>query len=230
MSEDDTLRPEDFWRQMDILNPGDFEEVGVTVIGAGGIGSPTTLALAKMGIKKITVYDGDTIERHNLPNQFYRLEDVGRLKVDALADICRSFSGTKIVAIPEYYADQPLAGIVVSGVDSMAARKLIWEKVRYNIGIPVYVEARMAAQVACINTVNPCDPDLVKWYESTLYSDKEAMAAPCTERAIMYNVFMIAGLIGGQIKKIIKEEEVPKEMIFSFEPLMFMQKPMYRQA
>ncbi|MFA5103544.1 MAG: ThiF family adenylyltransferase, partial [Candidatus Thermoplasmatota archaeon] len=59
----------DFWRQMDIVTPTDFEKFHVTIIGAGGIGSPTALAISKMGVEKITIFDNDIVEKHNLPNQ-----------------------------------------------------------------------------------------------------------------------------------------------------------------
>ena len=59
-----------YWRQTDIVDADRLAELPVTVIGAGATGSFITLALAKMGVRHITVYDDDTVEEHNLPNQF----------------------------------------------------------------------------------------------------------------------------------------------------------------
>ena len=59
-----------YWRQLDIVNI-DKLQVPIIVVGAGAIGSFVTLALAKMGCGNITSYDMDTVEEHNLPNQFY---------------------------------------------------------------------------------------------------------------------------------------------------------------
>ena len=78
----------DYWRQLDILQPDDLVRP-ITIIGVGGIGSPVALALTKMGCRRLTLFDPDTIEPHNLPNQLYRLRDVGRPKVEALADLLR---------------------------------------------------------------------------------------------------------------------------------------------
>jgi len=58
-----------FLRQLDIADPAKFKNKPVTVIGAGGIGAATVVALAKTGFENITVYDFDTIGEHNLPNQ-----------------------------------------------------------------------------------------------------------------------------------------------------------------
>ena len=209
----------DFWRQLDIVSPDDFKPHKITVIGAGGIGSPTILALSKVGVQHLTVYDYDTIEAHNLPNQFYRLSDVNKLKVDAIADISQQYGGITIEKKPEPYKGQPLSGIVISGVDSMDVRKLIWDRIKYNPNISNYIEARMGAEVARIYTVIPCDPTDVTWYETMLYTDDKAMELPCTQRAIIYCVLMIAALISNQVKKIAKMEEIKKEIICDLKTL-----------
>lgn len=209
----------DFWRQMSIVSQEELAKNQVTIIGAGGIGSPTAMALAKMGLEKMRVYDHDSVEPHNLPNQLYRQSDLNKKKVEALAEICLDYAGVEIDKQIEMYKNQALSGIVVSGVDSMAARKEIWENIKFNPAIPLYIEARMGAEVARIHSINPCDPDKIIWYETTLYSDNEAAEQPCTERAIIYNVFMIASFIANQIKKYTKGEKLYKEIIFDLKTL-----------
>jgi molybdopterin/thiamine biosynthesis adenylyltransferase len=211
------------WRQDGIVTQDNLNQMPVTVIGAGGIGSPTTIALAKMGIKNITVYDPDYIEDHNLPNQFYQMTDIGRPKVIALKDIVENFSGTSIETKQEKFENQDVQGLVVSGVDSMDARMKIWEEMRWNPNISMYIEARMGAELALVHAVNPCDPDEVAWYETTLYSDADATEAPCTERSIIYNVFSIAGLIASQAKKFFNNENMRKEIIFDLSTLTLLQ-------
>ena len=56
-----------FLRQLDIADPSQFKDKPITVIGAGGIGAATVIALAKTGFENITVYDLDGIEAHNFP-------------------------------------------------------------------------------------------------------------------------------------------------------------------
>ena len=79
-------------------------ECPITVVGAGGIGSFTTLALAKIGFTDIRVFDDDRIEIHNLGNQFYRRKDLNKPKVEALRDIVnlhqhRGFDQSQILSI-----------------------------------------------------------------------------------------------------------------------------------
>ena len=210
----------DFWRQLDIVSESELQ-IPISVIGAGGIGSPVCLALAKMGCGHLTVYDDDKVEIHNLPNQFYRLEDLGKPKVMALSEIVRSFTGTEITPREERVESQRLSGLVVSGVDSMASRQQIWEKAaRYKPGVGLYIDARMGAEVCRIYTIRPVDPDDVRLYESTLYSDAEAEEEPCTARAIIYNVLSVAGLVANQVKKYVKGEPLAREIIMDLKTLI----------
>ncbi|ASL48955.1 Sulfur carrier protein ThiS adenylyltransferase (plasmid) [Burkholderia sp. AD24] len=56
----------------------------VLMLGAGGLGSLTSLALAMAGCGKISVIDFDTVELSNLNRQAYTTADLGSTKVDAL--------------------------------------------------------------------------------------------------------------------------------------------------
>lgn len=211
----------DFWRQMDIVSPADLK-MPITVIGAGGIGSPLILALAKMGCEFITVYDGDKVESHNVPNQIFRIEDIGKPKVEAVKEVARSFAGVEIEAKNEFYKNQKLAGIVISAVDSMKTRSEIWAQVKHKPGITLYIEARMGGEEFLIYAINPCDPDDIELYEEDLYTDEEASQAPCTARAIIYNVFVLAGILASIVKKFVKGEKYPPTVIFDLKTL-FMQ-------
>ena len=57
----------------------------VLIVGAGGIGSPVALMLARQGIGGLTIVDGDTVEASNLSRQRFFAEDIGRNKAMALA-------------------------------------------------------------------------------------------------------------------------------------------------
>lgn len=213
------MAPLDHWRQLDLVKPEELS-FPITLIGAGGIGSPTGLALAKMGCTRLTVFDPDSVEQHNLPNQIYRMEDVGRPKVKALESVIREFTSCQITPIEGPFVDSGTKGVVISAVDSMAARHSIWtEGIRYRAGIDLYIDARMGAEVSRIYSVRPTDPEHVRFYESSLYSDAEAQDEPCTARAIIYNVFGIAGLIANVVKRFARGEEIMREIIFDYATL-----------
>lgn len=56
----------------------------VGILGAGGLGSNICVMLARSGIKNIHIVDYDEVDISNLNRQYYTLDDVGNLKVEAL--------------------------------------------------------------------------------------------------------------------------------------------------
>jgi len=212
----------DFMRQLDIVTRGDFN-LPVTVIGVGGVGSPSVLGLAKMGVPNITVYEGDVVDFHNIPNQFYRLSDTGKDKAQAIYDICSDFAGTDIKIISEHYKGQsPLSDIVISAVDSMATRQMIWDNIQNGkSNVSLYIDSRMGAQIANIRTVQLDNPKEVSWYKASLHSDEESEILPCTARAVIFTVLVTAGLICNQVKRFSRGEDISKQIIFDLTSLEF---------
>lgn len=206
----------DYWRQIDILPPSELEGLHLIIIGAGGISSPTAFSLAKMGFPKITVYDEDTVARHNLNTTIYRKRDEGKFKVLALKEIIEESSDTEVIAIPRMFsAKDKVRGIVISGVDSMKARAEIWTAVKLNnIHIPIYIDGRMGAQLLRVFSVNPCGSLDIEQYEKSLYTDEQALKAPCTARGIYFTVNHAAGIIANQVKRFVMGEDWQSEIMF----------------
>ena len=211
--------PMEFLRQLDLVSPETLD-LPVHLIGCGGIGSFTALVLSKMGVQRLHLYDPDGIEEHNLPNQLFRLKDVGRSKVEALQEILEEFAGAPVEGLPVEVEGRRMTGVVISGVDSMRARKAIWlRSIRYRASVLRYLDARMGAEVARIYAVNPTDPDDIRAYEKSLYTDEEAEVLPCTAAAISYSGFAIAGLIGNLVKRLATGEDLPREILFDLKTL-----------
>jgi molybdopterin/thiamine biosynthesis adenylyltransferase len=207
----------DYWRQLDLVSPTDLD-FDVTIIGVGGLGSPIALALAKMGCPRITILDDDSVEAHNLPNQLFRLADIGRTKVDALAENLRQYVDADIVAVAERVdGDRGFQGVVISAVDSMASRKAIWDgSVRYRASVALYLDARLGGEVGRVLTLSPTNPERVRSYEETLYSDEEASEDPCTAQATIYTTFGIASLVANQVKRHARSEDLTFDQIIDF--------------
>jgi len=202
-----------YHRQLDLLRP-DALNMPITVVGAGGIGSFTVMALSKMGCTNLWVYDFDTVESHNLPNQLYREKDIGKPKVSALKDIVEEFTGTEIKAFNTRVDGKGFGGIVVFSVDSMDERMKLWEGVRYNPRVPLLIDGRMGAEVMRVFSIVPTDPDDVRRYETELYPSSEAFSAPCTARSIIYTAFNVAALITGQVKKYAAGQSYSRDITF----------------
>lgn len=159
----------------------------VTVIGAGSVGSQVACMLAKIGVTDLSVWDADDVESHNIPMSAYRLKDLGVRKTFALAEIVREQSGVAITEIREMYAGQPLRGAVVSCVDTMEARQLIWNTAKGDPLVDILVDTRTAAEYVSVFAVNPSDPDDIAYYEYFLrYGYGDAVKPNCGYHGIVH--------------------------------------------
>lgn len=57
----------------------------VGIVGLGGLGSNIAVALTRLGVSNLYLYDFDKVELSNLNRQYYFLDDVGEYKANALA-------------------------------------------------------------------------------------------------------------------------------------------------
>ena len=199
------------------LLPPEKCNIPITVIGAGAIGSFTVLALAKMGFEDITVIDFDKIEVENMNCQFYRFKDIGKFKVDALKELVNDFTGVNInVLADKYVGGKPFKGIVITAVDSMATRKLVWENHKeVAIGTKFIVDPRMGAEVAMLYTMNPMSVEDIASYEKTLYTDENSFHERCTAKSTMYTACMLSGLVAKTVKDIVTDGPYPRTAIWS---------------
>ena len=187
-----------FIRQRDILPLEKLTSLSVTVIGCGAVGSFTVLTLAKMGITDLKVYDGDTVEEHNLPNQWYKPDHLGMNKTDALWDIIHDFTGVELKANAYNYERETLRGIVICCVDTMDARLKIWREVK-KYEPELYIDTRMGAEVGKMLVVHPSLPASCRKYEEDLYPSTEALQAPCTAKATVYCAAGLAAYVGALV-------------------------------
>jgi len=182
----------------------DVSKLSVTMIGAGGIGAISALALAKMGVGYLNIIDGDVIAPENTSTQFHALERIGEPKVDALKEeILRYADGTDIVPeVGRIEADGYLYGnVVISGVDSIASRKAIWSAVCRGKS-QWYIDARMAAEELHVYTVNMQDG--WDWYGKIIAreDDTHIEDVPCTSKATFYTACGAALHLGKTLRMI----------------------------
>jgi hypothetical protein len=190
-------------RQSDLI-PSNVLGQEITVIGAGAIGSFTVLSLAKMGFWNITVYDFDKVSVENMNCQWFRFSDIGKPKAQALAELIFDFTKLQIKAFSTCYnGSQELRGIVISSVDSMEVRKLIWSKAKDNFRVSWIIDPRMASEYALSYVMDPNDFKDQTAYEKTLYTDENAIHEPCTSKATIYTATMISGHVAKHVKDLV---------------------------
>ena len=177
-----------------------------------------------MGVKNIDIFDEDGVNEHNLPNQFYRVKDIKQFKVAALMDIIKDFSEATPWGYVRNYSKEKLQKVVIVATDSMSSRKMVWEQFKKQPQTRFYIEARMGGELGRLYFIKK-NPRNYKFYESTLYSDDKVKPLPCTEKSIIYNVLMIASLVGRGLKSYVNDEKFPRELVFNMKniyPYSFM--------
>lgn len=75
-----------FSRSKGILEVGALAGKRVMIVGLGSFGSQIAIELAKAGVGSFALMDFDRVELHNLARHTCGLDDLGRLKTDAIRD------------------------------------------------------------------------------------------------------------------------------------------------
>ncbi len=212
----------DFKRQEGIFNPKKHDG-RVTVVGAGGIGGPTVLALSKMGCKSISVYDDDTVEKHNQPNQLYGEGDFGHEKVDSLNAIINKLTGYKIATHAKRFDEvDGKDKVIVSAVDSMGSRREIydlWAKSK----VPWLVDGRVGNQQIRVYATNR---QTSKRYEKTIRADYQVAQVPCTQAAVIDVMFAVSALVARTVRIILTGKRPEFEVIYDHKNLIFIKEAM----
>lgn len=206
-------------RQSDIVDTTALN-VPLSIIGAGSVGSFTALILAKMGYTgEIHAADFDTIETHNIANQFYPMNSEGQKKVEMLQRVITQFTGISIDADDRRMSKCPSAEAVIFAVDAMDTRIQFWKGMKASKRPKWVFDSRIGAELMRIYTINRTSQTDRKFYESTLYSSANAEKLPCTARTVVYNIAVVAGLIANQVKRALMNQSYKREIIFDLKTL-----------
>ena len=208
-----------YHRQLDIIHP-DRLAMPITIVGAGASGSYT--ALAKMGCGSLTVFDHDLVEEHNQPNQIYGQTYLGMNKAEALSMMLLEMEGLTVDAHAARYVDQPLGRpgdqkrLVISCVDSMAARRDVWEQVKAQgsrANTITLIDPRQGGEFIVVYTATS-HGDLIgaQEYEESLHPAGESLRLPCTARAVIYNSMFTGTLVAVLVKKLALGERLPRKV------------------
>jgi len=118
-----------------------MQGLAVTVVGAGGTGSPVAVQLARMGVGKIRLIDNDIVEKTNIPRVYGSGEkDVGKPKVDVLKKHMETFSKSEIEAVNLNVTDEDArkyltdSDVIFACTDNLTSRHVLNDiSIRYFI-------------------------------------------------------------------------------------------------
>lgn len=198
-----------FVRFRDIIPGERMASLRVALVGAGGIGAPCALALAKMGVHHLEVWDPDVVGPENIGPQMYSQKHIGQFKVNTLKNFLRSQAGwCKVTAHTELYRanTEHDCHVVVVGVDSLRARKDIWASINHDL-CGLVVDARMGAEVLNVFSVVPKEDG--EWYATTL--EGVPVEAKCTAKSTFHCGLIAGSLAAREVKAWVVEERTMVE-------------------
>lgn len=213
----------DYSGQKDFYNPKTHRG-SVSVVGAGGIGSPTILGLARLGIPKLYIYDDDVVEAKNVTNQSYLPTDVGKDKAVAIAYQAADINEeAEVVQFEEKVVDDDilLGDIVISAVDSMKSRKTIFNVAKKSPAPRYLIDGRLGGELIVLHIVNLSDNEHVEYYTSddVMFEDSEMESNVCTARTIIDVSNAVSALIIRAVRRILTEQDVEKLITFNMNNL-----------
>lgn len=122
----------------------------VGIAGAGGLGSNCAMHLVRAGVRRFVIADFDVVSESNLNRQFFFRDQLGRRKVDALAENLRRIeSGLELdmrdVRLAPDNVGRTFSGcaVVVEALDSAEAKAMLLHAV-LPLGMPVVAASGIA--------------------------------------------------------------------------------------
>lgn len=207
------MNDERYSRQSALVPMEKLAQRKVTVIGVGAIGRQVALQLAAMGVQHLQLIDDDTVEESNIASQGYYESDLDSSKVSSTGLTCvRINSKMKIdLRYQEFSNKIDVGGTVFCCVDSITARRQIWEAVGIVPNV-FFCDGRMAAE--SLRVLTAYDAESRKHYPTTLFSQEQAFQGSCTAKTTIYCANVIAGIMIAQFAKYLRG--VPIEADISF--------------
>lgn len=202
-------------RQSDII-PQEKLSLPITIVGCGAIGSFTALALAKMGLGDIKLYDFDTVSEVNMSSQFFPFETIGTNKALATCAVLHSYASMRARCEARHYLEEDAAqtkGIVILAVDTMEARRDVFHWVEaHAMRVRYVIDPRMSAEYYEQYVVNPFDKEDRNSYMKHMHKDEDTVQQRCTAKSTVYTAMLAAGLIAKTVKNILVDEPYPSRI------------------
>jgi len=220
------LLPHFFLRQTTFYDPL-VQDPHITIVGAGGIGSWVVFQLAKLGVRRMTVYDKDTVAPHNLSTTPYTVKDIGKSKAQAIADLAVKYGAT--VTVKEEMVNErtplPDMDILISAVDNIQARRVLYAKGVVQ-EIPFYVDGRIGGENLRVYAIDLHDKEDRKTYEASVDPKLTVSELPCGAQQVIDVGWTTASHITRAVRKWLVDRAHNPEVIVDQQTLDTMVAPM----
>lgn len=164
----------------------------ITICGAGAIGSNLADSLARQGFKSFRIIDFDRVDAHNINNQLYTLDDVGKLKVAALEEKVYSINKGNVDVVSKKIDDDNIkkyirnTDLVIDAFDNIPSRGLVSNYCR-KLNLP------------CIHAGVLVDFGEVVWNESYKLPSEANNELDACEYPLARNIVLVVVVLSSEI-------------------------------
>ena len=210
----------------EILNASKIKNKKIHIIGCGATGSHLAIELVKLGCERLILWDFDIVESHNLTNQIWNINDIGKLKNVALLNHILAINPeieSKITLKAKWTPDEPLlTDIVFNCVDSIELRKQIYEVNKYNKLLQYMLDPRLGSTTGSVFCYKWNDENIKKLIALTNFKDDEmdVERSLCgTKININTTLYMVVNMLLNNFVNIINQQPYFQQIYF--EPLKY---------
>lgn len=189
----------------------DYTEYDATIslIGCGSVGSAVAEQLARMGFSNIHLYDFDTVDAHNITNQTFNAEDIGKLKVDCCAQHMREINPDINLVTHDKGLQEPYItnGIIILAVDNIELRKTMVEANKYNPNVEGFMDFRMRLTDAQLYMADAKDPKQMENFLGSMdFTHDEALdSTPVSACGVQLSViYTVKGIVSFGMANLVK--------------------------
>ncbi len=191
-----------FLRNKDLIPQAKLNHIGI--LGLGGIGSQLVPLLSIMGFKKITGWDHDILEEHNLSTTMYPQGALGKPKAEVAENVSKMYAVNpdEVKFYDEYYDEKsPTMPKMVTCLDNMESRLVAYNLWLEQSNRKFFIDLRMGAMaMEIIVATKENDNYLDTWLPSHQISQE-----PCTMKHTIFTASIVGGFGVDQIFNVIAE-------------------------
>ena len=184
----------------------EIQKSRIILAGIGGIGSNVAFQLARMIPASITLYDDDDVEIVNMAGQLFSRLDIGKSKVDAIADMIHDYTSMQqVFSVKGKFTSNTEPGdIMICGFDNMKARYTFFHSwLKHVQSLPVerrtqclFLDGRLSIDTLQILCIQGHDSyNIERYKQEFLFSDSEADATVCSMKQTTYLACMIGSFM-----------------------------------
>ena len=166
------------------------DPLDITLGGLGGVGAYVAFFLSRLR-HNLYCYEMDTVEDINLDCQFFKYEDLGKNKADAVADMIYKYCNKHINPLGKYEKGCEVTPYCFAMFDNMEARKLMFEEwCKLPEKKKVFIDTRLQAeefQIFCVHK-----EEHTQMYLDSLRRDDEIPDLPCSYKQTGHYAAMVS--------------------------------------